>query len=105
VKDSGTQVFGTWWYDGTGKYEPLFMFNTLKFDPVVWDHHWSDSIDGYKELWLAPKDYNKYAEYGQQWQIHTNGGNTGFTVTPEPASVLLFALGGGAFALSRRRKA
>lgn len=105
MKDSVPQVVGTWWYDGTGDQAPLFKFDTLKFDPTVWEAHWSYSIDSYKELWLARRDFDEYAEHGQEWYIHTNGGDTDFTVTPEPASMLLFALGGSAFVLSRKRKA
>jgi hypothetical protein len=52
----------------------------------------------YDPLWEA----NSYLN-GQTFTL-ANGGRLAPNVVPEPASMLLFALGGGAFAMFRKRK-
>ena len=112
LKDSVTQVSGNWWFWNKGNQDALLTFDTLNLSSDIWDTRSSDNPDGTKNLWITRLDFDDYAAHDQWWHInnvHSNnpngGGSAKYRVTPEPVSMLLFVLGGGAFALSRRRKA
>lgn len=76
-------------------------------------NEWSVSSEGYYEYWIEIDDWDDIGSYGDwsvdtRWynfgvgQVGIGNGTAGFSVTPEPVSMLLMGVGG--FALFYRRK-
>ena len=76
----------------------------MNLDTKVWAVEKSYNDDNTQNWWITRTDFSEYASHAQEWYVSTDGGDIKYTVTPEPASMLLFALGGGAFLLGRKKK-
>jgi hypothetical protein len=111
LQDSVDQVTGNWWFWNKGNQDWELSFNTRSLDPAVWEKRESDNPDGTKNLWLTRLDMSDFAAHDQWWHvnaIHSNNPNGGcstkYHVTPEPASMLLYILGGGSLIAGFFRK-